>query len=189
MAGTYGRRAGGVGDQSTDSALLPGFGGWSLWAVGGFPSRRLAPAGPRLPCPGGAPHWKNDLDRAGGVWLPVVRDGELPSPGLAGAPAGGALSLAPIRSTGPMVMWWLDTVALVRPGPEARSLKATSPPLSSRSSSPEAGSSPWSSSSLVVPVGRGAPGRRGRLGRPSLRTRLLTVSGQSGVPAIEWSAG
>jgi hypothetical protein len=40
-----------------------------------FPSCRLVPAGPPLPCPGGAPHLPNDLDKAGAGWLPLVRDG------------------------------------------------------------------------------------------------------------------
>ncbi|GAB1692727.1 hypothetical protein KRM28CT15_45300 [Krasilnikovia sp. M28-CT-15] len=41
----------------------------------GIPSRKLRSAGPRLPGPGGAPHWTYDLDRAGAVWLPPGRDG------------------------------------------------------------------------------------------------------------------
>ncbi|GGQ83107.1 hypothetical protein GCM10010166_61680 [Couchioplanes caeruleus subsp. azureus] len=50
----------------------------------GIPSRKLRSAVPRLPGPGGAPHWTYDLDRAGAVWLPPVRDGS-PSAGHPGA--------------------------------------------------------------------------------------------------------
>jgi hypothetical protein len=75
---------------------------FTRWVAGsassGFPSRRLRPAGPRLPGPGGAPHRTNDLDQAGAVWLPAVRGGratvrpgipERPGPGRAALAAGG----------------------------------------------------------------------------------------------------
>jgi hypothetical protein len=53
----------------------------------GIPSRKLRSAGPRPPGPGGAPYRTNDLDQAGAVWLPLVRDGSRSRagrPGVAG---------------------------------------------------------------------------------------------------------
>lgn len=51
----------------------------SLYAGGGLNVaasrlRRLVPAGLRRPGQGGAPHCLTDLDRAGAVWRPLVRD-------------------------------------------------------------------------------------------------------------------
>jgi hypothetical protein len=118
----------------------------------------------------------------------VVRDGELPSPGLAGAPAGGALFLAPIRSTGPTGQVLAGHCGANPPragGPVAEGLFHTVVLVV------------YAGGLLValvlVAVGRTgrprSPRRSGRLGRPSLRTRLLTVSGQPELPAIECSAG
>jgi hypothetical protein len=65
--------------------------------------------------------------------------------------------------------------------------KATLPfssPISLSSTSLTSSSARSSSPSLVVPVGRGALRRSGRLGRPLLCGRSLTPSGQSRVPAL-----
>jgi hypothetical protein len=46
----------------------------SSWSRLASRLRRLVPAGLRRPGQGGAPHARNDLDRRGAVWWPLVRD-------------------------------------------------------------------------------------------------------------------
>ena len=103
-----------IGPVDLRGPISPRFTPSSLPMIGeGFPSRRLRPAGPRQPGPGGAPHQPNDLDRGGAAWSPSVRGGKpWDLAGIPDRPGPGPEALAAGGRTHPPIVWH----GRVRPG-------------------------------------------------------------------------